>query len=142
LNSTQVDNTDARFRELSYTCFLEALCRFVGRDVPVPSDEALEEVGAGECLAEFYESLWTSSNGGDALKASHRLRRLLEPDPAMPLARKLGLVLPHAVQNLAVAHRGDLRTKLSTVRLAHALSKDQQATVWKPTTGLGGPDQT
>ncbi|KAH8076197.1 hypothetical protein JL721_188 [Aureococcus anophagefferens] len=130
-----VDNTDARFRELSYTCFLEALCRFVGRDVPVPSDEALEEVGAGECLAEFYESLWTSSNGGDALKASHRLRRLLEPDPAMPLARKLGLVLPHAVQNLAVAHRGDLRTKLSTVRLAHALSKDQQAK-WLGTPGI------
>ena len=121
-----VDNTDQKFKEISYTCFLEALCRFIGKDVPCPADDAIEEIGA-DGICEFYEQLWTSSNGGDAVKASHRLRRLLKPDPDMALARKLQILLPHVIQCLAVTYRGELRTKLSTVRLMSALSKAQQA---------------
>ena len=94
-------------------------------EVDVPPQSALEEVGHGE-LTEFYEKLHHESTTGDAIHAIARLRRLLVPDEAADLARKLDLVLPYALQCFSVSCGGDFVTKLHTVRLNHVLTEAQK----------------
>jgi len=93
--------------------------------VRCPTDEALEELECAQ-LTEFYERVYDTCRDGDAVKASHRLRRLLEDDPHDKLCRKLALLLPYCFQNLSVYYRGELKTKLSTVRLEAQVTKPQR----------------
>ena len=109
--------------------FLEALCRFVWREVQVPSQKALEEVGEGE-LTNFYEKLHRESTTGDAIRAIERLRRLLAPDRDASLARKLELVLPYALQCFSISCGGDFVTKLHTVKMNHGVLSEAQKARW------------
>lgn len=118
-----LDETQPRFRSLTWVSFLEAIVR-VAAAFPLPSEASMRGMGATQ-LAEFYEHLThhVDAAGGDAIA---KIRACLEDDRTRPLHDRVALLLVYVLQNHAIKYRGVMKTKTSTLKLNYLTEPQKQ----------------
>ena len=145
-----LDETQPRFRSLSWVSFLEAVVR-VAAFAPCPGEAQMKEFKATQ-LTDFYESLTHSIDlaGSDGIA---KIRSCLADDDARPVHERLALLLTSLLQNHAIKYRCLMKTKTHTLKLNYLTEKQKQRwltvnatrtrrAVWNSTAGYGRPHQT